>query len=58
MRNRIAYLLQQRMGLARRAARFVFRDYPKIIRIATSSYERRRRAAYRRAMQKKEQIAV
>jgi len=49
LRNRLAHLLNQRMNLVRGAARFVFRAYPAILRQATSTYQRRRRAALRRA---------
>jgi hypothetical protein len=41
-------LLLDRMGLVRAAARFVFRTDPEIARLATSAYERRRRAAARK----------
>jgi hypothetical protein len=49
LRNKLAGLLLERMNLVRAAARFVFRGKPQIIRDATSAYERRRRAAARRA---------
>lgn len=52
-RNRLMLLLQKRVGLVRGAARFVFRDYPEIIRECTSKYERRKRAAARRAKEAK-----
>jgi chorismate mutase len=48
LRNRIATLLTERMGLVRAAARFVFRNQPDIARLTGSAYDRRRRAALRR----------
>jgi hypothetical protein len=42
-RNKYAALLLRRMNLVRSAARFVFRNQPEIVRLATSSYERSRR---------------
>jgi hypothetical protein len=49
LRNRVVSLLADRITLVRSAARFVFRAHPEIARQATSSYERRRRTASRRA---------
>jgi hypothetical protein len=49
LRNRLAILLAAKMSAVRAAARFVFRHHPAIVREATSAYERRRRAAARRA---------
>ncbi|WP_437962638.1 hypothetical protein WME76_46240 (plasmid) [Sorangium sp. So ce119] len=49
LRNKLAALLVERMGLVRSAARFVFRGQPEIAREVTSAYERRKRAAARRA---------
>ncbi|WP_438027568.1 hypothetical protein [Sorangium sp. So ce233] len=49
LRNKLAALLVERMGLVRSAARFVFRSQPEIVREVTSAYERRKRAAARRA---------
>ncbi|WP_437327863.1 hypothetical protein [Sorangium sp. So ce381] len=49
LRNKLATLLVERMGLVRNAARFVFRGQPEIVRDVTSAYERRKRAAARRA---------
>ena len=54
LRNRLATLLQTRLGLVRGAARFVFRNHPDLVRLATSAYERRRRAAARRKAPKKD----
>lgn len=54
LRNKVVTLLWDRMGVVRGAARFVFRGQPEIVREATSAYERRRRAAARRAKAKKE----
>ncbi|MCA9653654.1 MAG: hypothetical protein H6712_26590 [Myxococcales bacterium] len=48
-RNRLATLLTDEVARVRRAARFVFRHHPQIVREATSTYERRSRAARRRA---------
>jgi DNA anti-recombination protein RmuC len=53
-RNRLAGLLAQEVGRVRKAARFVFRHHPQIRREATSTYERRTRAARRRAAAKGE----
>ena len=44
-----ACLLQQRIQLVRAAARFVFRDFPEEYQKVASAYERRRRAAAKRA---------
>ncbi|WP_437984739.1 hypothetical protein [Sorangium sp. So ce117] len=49
LRNKLATLLVERMGLVRNAARFVFRGQPEIVHEVTSAYERRKRAAARRA---------
>jgi hypothetical protein len=49
LRNRLVMVLWSRMGVVRAAARFVFRNQPELIREVTSAYERRRRAAARRA---------
>lgn len=54
-RNRLAGLLAQEVGRVRKAARFVFRHHPQIRREATSTYERRARAARRRAAEKSEE---
>jgi hypothetical protein len=51
-RNKLAAVLLDRMSLVRAAARFVFRSAPEIVREATSTYERRKRAASRRAKSK------
>jgi hypothetical protein len=53
LRNKVLTLLWDRMSAVRSAARFVFRGQPEIIREATSTYERRRRAAARRSGAKK-----
>ncbi len=52
LRDRLAALLFSRMAAVRTAARFVFRNRPAIIREATSAYERRRKAARRKAENK------
>ncbi|MEO7329042.1 MAG: hypothetical protein ABI193_10715 [Minicystis sp.] len=54
LRNRMVTLLWERMSTVRGAARFVFRKQPDLVREATSAYERRRRAASRRAQGKKD----
>lgn len=54
LRNRLAWMLERKIGEVRSAARFVFRHHPEIIREVTSVYERRRRAALRREKAKKE----
>ena len=46
-RNRLITLLTERMSAARRALRFIFRNHPEIARLASSAYERNRRAASR-----------
>lgn len=48
-RNRMLILLMDRVGQVRRAASRVFRNHPDLLRGVTSAYERRRRAAARRA---------
>ncbi len=48
-RDRLATLLARRVRLVRAKARFVFRAHPTLVREVTSTYERRRRAASRRA---------
>ena len=53
-RNRLATLLVQEVARVRKAARFVFRHHPQIRREVTSTYERRARAARRRAAAKSE----
>lgn len=47
-RNQLVNLLNERVRLIRSAARWVFRKHPKIVRQATSAYERRKRAEARR----------
>jgi hypothetical protein len=49
LRNRVGTMLHQRMSLLRAASRFVFRHHPQLARLFTSSYERKKRAAARRA---------
>ncbi|KYF72391.1 hypothetical protein BE11_39295 [Sorangium cellulosum] len=49
IRNGLLRLLQDKMGLVRKAAARVFQRNPEVLREVTSSYERRRRAAARRA---------
>lgn len=52
-RNRLAMLLLGRITVVRSAARFVFRQWPEIVREVTSAYERRRRASTRLRAAKK-----
>ncbi len=49
LRNQLLVLLTGRVGAVRKAAKHVFRGFPDIIQECTSAYERRRRAAARRA---------
>jgi hypothetical protein len=49
LRNRVGALLLDRMQQVRSAARFVFRRNPELVREVTSTYERRKRRASRRA---------
>ncbi|WP_434041698.1 hypothetical protein [Sorangium cellulosum] len=49
LRNGLLRLLQDKMALVRKAAARVFQRTPEVLREVTSSYERRRRAAARRA---------
>lgn len=48
-RNRHANLLLERIKRVRRAAQYVFRSRPEVVRKVTSTYLRRKRAAARRA---------
>jgi hypothetical protein len=52
LRDRISNLLQDRVSKVRSAAWFVYRHHPKIAKLPTSAYERRRRAEARRAAAK------
>lgn len=56
LRNRLVVLLWSRLALVRSAARFVFRRHPDILREATSTFERRRRAATRLEKAKKRRV--
>jgi len=49
LRDRLAQLLADKVRLVRSGAKFVFRDHPEIARGFASAYERRRRAAQKRA---------
>ncbi|WP_437807226.1 hypothetical protein [Sorangium sp. So ce1078] len=49
IRNGLLRLLQEKMALVRKAGARVFQRHPEVLREVTSSYERRRRAAARRA---------
>lgn len=53
-RDGLAALLLRRIRLVRAKARFVFREHPAIVREVTSAYERRRRAAHKRAAKAQE----
>ncbi len=48
LRNRLVTLLDHRVSKVRRAARFVYRDHPEVVRQLTSSYERKRRVEAKR----------
>jgi len=48
LRNRLAFLLYEKILTVRAAARFVFRNHPEIVREVTSAYRRRQRAESRR----------
>ena len=48
-RNRLLTLLTGKVALIRKCAAHVFKDHPTLVREVTSTYERRRRAASRRA---------
>ncbi|KYF94288.1 hypothetical protein BE17_31030 [Sorangium cellulosum] len=49
IRNGLLRLLQEKIALVRKAAARVFQRNPEVLREVTSSYERRRRTAARRA---------
>ncbi len=49
LRNQMLVLLMNRVAAVRKAAKHVFRGFPAIIQECTSTYERRRRTAARRA---------
>lgn len=49
LRNRLLTLLLRKINDVRRSARYVFRDQPDIVRLATSAYQRNRRIEARRA---------
>lgn len=49
-RNRVATVLALEVASVRSAARFVFRHHPAVVREAASAYERRLRAARKRAI--------
>ncbi|WP_437303131.1 hypothetical protein [Sorangium sp. So ce388] len=49
IRNGLLRLLQEKIGLVRKAAARVFQRNPEVLREVTSNYERRRRTAARRA---------
>jgi hypothetical protein len=48
LRNRLATLLGERVTRVRAAARFAFRRHPELVRQASSTYARRRRAQHRK----------
>jgi hypothetical protein len=56
-RNRFVTLLQEKVRIARRAARFVFRNHPEVARLFGSAYERKRRARTRAAAKNRQQQA-
>jgi hypothetical protein len=49
LRDRLLVLLSRKVSQIRRATRYVFRDHTNIQRLATSRYERKRRAAQRKS---------
>jgi hypothetical protein len=49
LRNRLGWMLQRQITTLRAAARFVFRHHPETVRLFSSPYERKKRAAARRA---------
>ena len=51
LRNRLLSLLIERVKRVRRAASYVFRNQPEIVRKFTSAFERRQRASRRRSKQ-------
>lgn len=53
VRNGMLALLLRKVGLVRKSAAHVFRGFPEIYREVTSTYERRKRAAARRAKEGK-----
>jgi hypothetical protein len=55
LRNRLLTLLGARVGQVRRAARYVFRGHPDVMRKATSAYERMRRVERKRRRQEKKE---
>jgi hypothetical protein len=58
LRNRLLMLLVERVKRVRRAAAYVFRNHPEIVRKFTSAYERRRRTAQNRAKAEAEEAEV
>jgi len=48
LRNRLLTLLEARVATVRRAARYVFRSQPELVRQVTSEYSRKQRASHRR----------
>lgn len=48
LRNQLLTLLTERVRRVRRAAQYVFRNFPEVTRKFTSAYERRQRSARRR----------
>jgi hypothetical protein len=49
VRNRLLTLLGRQVDAVRRAARYIFRDHPDILRKATSAYQRKRRLEAKRS---------
>lgn len=57
LRNRVAYIIEQKKGLLRGAANVLYSlDYPDIRKEFTSSYERKKRATARAAQKQKTQV--
>jgi len=55
LRNRLITLLDQRVSKVRRAAAYVYRDRPEVLRLVTSAYERQRRLEAKRKKAKKDE---
>ncbi len=58
LRNRLLMLLIERVRRVRRAAAYVFRNHPDVLRKFTSAYERRRRTAQRKTKSEEPETEV
>jgi hypothetical protein len=56
LRNRLLLLLLERVKRVRRAAAYVFRNHPEIVRKFTSAYERRQRSVRRKAKSEEAEV--